>query len=51
MADFAIRISAGFFKNFIQYKRKRGFVHAAVEGFYFEYIPFIDIWSFEYGSD
>ena len=33
MADFAFRISADFFKNFIQYKQERGFVHAAVERF------------------
>ena len=43
LADFPFRISADFFKNFIQYKRERGFVHAAVDGIYFEYIPFIDI--------
>ena len=44
MADFALHISADcFFKNFTQCKPETGFVHPAL--FYFEYIPFIDIYS------
>ena len=40
MADSAFRISADFFKNFIQYKRETGFVRAVADTFEFQYIPF-----------